>query len=67
MDKRVAIVTGAGQGNGEAIALGLTELSRLPCFALEGGQMRHGPMEMLGTRTGVVMFCAQDATAMASN
>ena len=44
------------QGLAEAIALGLTELSRLPCFSLEGGQLRHGPMEMLGPHIGVVMF-----------
>lgn len=45
-----AIVTSGRklQGLAEAIALGLTELSRLPCFSLEGGQLRHGPMEMLG-------------------
>ena len=46
----------------EATALGLTELARLPCFALEGGQLRHGPMEMLGARTGVVMFRGRDST-----
>ncbi|MGB8813044.1 MAG: aminotransferase, partial [Paracoccaceae bacterium] len=51
------------QGVAEAIALGLTELSRLPCFSLEGGQLRHGPMEMLGPRIGVVLFAARDATA----
>lgn len=44
------------QGVAEAIALGLTELSRLPCFSLEGGQLRHGPVEMLGDDVGVVMF-----------
>lgn len=51
------------QGVAEAIALGLTELSRLPCFSLEGGQLRHGPMEMLGPQIGVVLFAAKDATA----
>lgn len=51
------------QGLAEAIALGLTELSHLPCFSLEGGQLRHGPMEMLGTKVGVVLFRAADATA----
>lgn len=51
------------QGLAEAMALGLTELSRLPCFALEGGQLRHGPMEMLGARVGVVMFRGRDDTA----
>lgn len=51
------------QGLAEAIALGLTELSRVPAFSLEGGQLRHGPMEMLGTDVGVVMFRADDATS----
>jgi fructoselysine-6-P-deglycase FrlB-like protein len=51
------------QGVAEAIALGLTELSRIPCFSLEGGQLRHGPMEMLGPKVGVVLFRAKDATA----
>lgn len=51
------------QGVAEAIALGLTELSRIPCFSLEGGQLRHGPMEMLGPKIGVVLFRAKDATS----
>lgn len=50
------------QGLAEALALGLTELSRLPCFSLEGGQLRHGPMEMLGPKIGVVLFRGRDAT-----
>jgi fructoselysine-6-P-deglycase FrlB-like protein len=50
-------------GVAEAIALGLTELSRRPCFALEGGQLRHGPMEMLGPEVGVVLFRGQEPTA----
>lgn len=51
------------QGVAEALALGLTELSRLPCFSLEGGQLRHGPMEMLSPRTGIVLFRGADPTA----
>ncbi|PSJ63071.1 SIS domain-containing protein [Pseudaminobacter soli (ex Li et al. 2025)] len=60
-----AIVTSGRrtQGVAEAIALGLTELSRVPCFSLEGGQLRHGPMEMLGQDVGVVLFRAADATS----
>lgn len=50
------------QGVAEAIALGLTELSRLPCFSLEGGQFRHGPVEMLAPSLGVVLFRADDAS-----
>ncbi|NLS03749.1 SIS domain-containing protein [Rhizobium sp. P32RR-XVIII] len=62
----VATVVTSGrrlQGVAEALALGLTELSRRPCFSLEGGQLRHGPMEMLGPSIGVVLFRGQDATA----
>ena len=51
------------QGVAEALALGLTELSRRPCFSLEGGQLRHGPMEMLSADVGVVLFRGADATA----
>lgn len=51
------------QGVAEALALGLTELSRLPCFSLEGGQLRHGPMEMLGPKIGVVLFRDAHETA----
>jgi fructoselysine-6-P-deglycase FrlB-like protein len=61
----VATVVTSGrrlQGLAEALALGLTELSRRPCFSLEGGQLRHGPMEMLGPDIGVVLFRADDPT-----
>ncbi|RWE44605.1 MAG: SIS domain-containing protein [Mesorhizobium sp.] len=51
------------QGVAEALALGLTELSRLPCFSLEGGQLRHGPMEMLGPKIGVILFRGDDPTS----
>ena len=59
-----SIVTSARrlQGLAEVLALGLTELSRLPCFALECGQLRHGPMEMLGPEVGAVFLCGDDAT-----
>lgn len=62
----VATVVTSGrrlQGLAEALALGLTELSRYPCFSLEGGQLRHGPMEMLGPKVGVVLFRGNDPTA----
>ncbi|BCM21407.1 SIS domain-containing protein [Mesorhizobium sp. J8] len=64
--KTVATIVTSGrklQGVAEALALGFTELSRLPCFSLEGGQLRHGPMEMLGPSIGVVLFRANDPTA----
>jgi fructoselysine-6-P-deglycase FrlB-like protein len=65
LEKVTAIVTSGRrlQGVAEALALGLTELSRLPCFSLEGGQLRHGPMEMLGPRIGVILFRGNDPTA----
>ncbi|WOS65047.1 SIS domain-containing protein [Sinorhizobium fredii] len=63
-DVRAVVTSGRRlQGLAEAIALGLAELSRLPCFSLEGGQLRHGPMEMLGPSVGVVLFRAADPTA----
>ncbi|MBY3052253.1 MULTISPECIES: SIS domain-containing protein [Rhizobium] len=64
--ENVATIVTSGrrlQGIAEALALGLTELSRRPCFALEGGQLRHGPMEMLGPEIGVVLFRGMDETA----
>lgn len=51
------------QGVAEAIALGFTELSRRPCFSHEGGQLRHGPMEMLSPEIGAVLFRAKDPTS----
>ena len=65
LDNVATVVTSGRrlQGLAEALALGLTELSRLPCFSLEGGQLRHGPMEMLGPAVGVVLFRGQDSTA----
>lgn len=65
LDGVAAIVTSGRSLHGlaEAIALGLIELSRLPVFALEGGQLRHGPMEMLGPSVGVVLFRAQEPAA----
>ncbi|MBY5541601.1 SIS domain-containing protein [Rhizobium leguminosarum] len=64
--ENVATIVTSGrrlQGIAEALALGLTELSRRPCFSLEGGQLRHGPMEVLGPEIGVVLFRGADETA----
>ncbi|PDT09909.1 SIS domain-containing protein [Rhizobium sp. M1] len=65
LENVVTVVTSGRrlQGVAEALALGLTELSRRPCFSLEGGQLRHGPMEMLGPEIGVVLFRGLDETA----
>jgi len=51
------------RGLGEAAALGAMELGRMPAYALEGGQFRHGPMEILGSKIGVVIFRADEAPA----
>lgn len=62
----VAAVVTSGrllQGVAEAIALGFAELSRIPSFSLEGGQLRHGPMEMLGPHIGVVLFRARETAS----
>ena len=50
-------------GMAEAGALGLLELARTPGFALEGGQFRHGPVEVLTHEIGVVLFKCHDAAA----
>lgn len=44
------------QGVAESGALCIMELARRPALALEGGQLRHGPMEMLSPRTGIVLL-----------
>lgn len=43
-------------GLGESAALCLMELARLPALALEGGQFRHGPLEVLSAEVGVVIL-----------
>lgn len=59
-----AIVTSGRQlrGLAETLALGFCELARLPCLAIESGQFRHGPMEILGPDLGAVFFRGADAT-----
>lgn len=59
-----SVVTSGRQlrGLAETLALGIMELARIPCLALEGGQFRHGPMEMLGPDLGAVFFRGADAT-----
>jgi fructoselysine-6-P-deglycase FrlB-like protein len=39
------------------------ELARLPGLGLEGGQLRHGPMEMLSPQTGIILLRAAGASA----
>lgn len=63
-DCSAVVFSGRGQrGLAEAAALGAMELGRMPAYALEGGQMRHGPMEILGPKVGVVIFRADEAAA----
>jgi fructoselysine-6-P-deglycase FrlB-like protein len=51
------------QGVAEAGALFLMELARVPAFALEGGQFRHGPLEALSPNLGVVLLRGADEWA----
>ena len=65
-----AIVTSGRllQGLAEALALGLAELSRVPAFSLEGGQLRHGPLEMLGPEVGVLLLrCDETAASLVAS
>jgi fructoselysine-6-P-deglycase FrlB-like protein len=59
------VLSGRGlmQGIAEAAALNLMELARVPVLAQEGGQLRHGPMEILGPQVGVILLRADDAFA----
>ena len=56
--KKVIIVSGRGAlaGLAEAGALCLMELGRLPVMAMEGGQFRHGPLEILNPAIGVILL-----------
>ena len=49
------------RGLADAAALGTMELGRMPSYALEGGQFRHGPVEILDPRIGVVVLRADEA------
>ncbi|MFT4134091.1 MAG: hypothetical protein QM760_23190 [Nibricoccus sp.] len=51
------------QGVAESGALCVMELARLPALALEGGQLRHGPMEMLSPTSGIVLLRAAGPSA----
>ena len=59
------VLSGRGmlQGVAEAASLNLMELARVPVLAQEGGQLRHGPMEILGEKVGVILIRADDAFA----
>jgi fructoselysine-6-P-deglycase FrlB-like protein len=51
------------QGVAENAALCLMELARMPTYAFEGGQFRHGPMELITPKTGVVLLRSSGITA----
>jgi fructoselysine-6-P-deglycase FrlB-like protein len=57
-EKKVIIVSGRGAlaGLAETGALCLMELGRLPVMAMEGGQFRHGPLEILNPAIGVILL-----------
>jgi fructoselysine-6-P-deglycase FrlB-like protein len=64
--KRCNVIVYSGRllrGLAEAAALTTTELARMPAYALEGGQFRHGPLEMLGPTLGTVLLCADEPAA----
>jgi fructoselysine-6-P-deglycase FrlB-like protein len=50
------------QGAAESGALCLMELARMNTYALEGGQLRHGPLEMLDESYGIVLLRGADET-----
>ncbi|HBG97477.1 MAG TPA: aminotransferase [Rhodobacteraceae bacterium] len=52
----VMVARGRDQGIMDAAALCLMETARLPVLGLEAGQYRHGPFEMVGPDTAVVML-----------
>jgi fructoselysine-6-P-deglycase FrlB-like protein len=52
------------QGVAESGALCLMELARIPTYAFEGGQFRHGPMELLSEKTGVILLRPPGEAAM---
>ena len=61
---RAVVYSGrALRGLAEAVALSTMELARMPAYALEGGQFRHGPLEILAPDLGAVHFCADEAAA----
>jgi fructoselysine-6-P-deglycase FrlB-like protein len=61
---RAIVYSGRGlRGLAEAVALSTMELARMPAYALEGGQFRHGPLEILGPELGAVHFCAAEPAA----
>ena len=51
------------QGLAEVCALHTAELARVPALALEGGQFKHGPLELLEPSFGVIFLRAAGPSA----
>ncbi len=66
--RRAFVLSGRGalQGIAEAGALCLMELARVPALGLEAGQFRHGPLEILGPETGVILLRGAGALGAAA-
>jgi fructoselysine-6-P-deglycase FrlB-like protein len=52
----VLVARGVDQGVMDAAGLCLMEIARMPVLGLEAGQFRHGPIEMVGPDTAMVML-----------
>ena len=59
----VASGRGAFEGVAALTALNIAELARIPAAAHEGGQFRHGIVEMLSPHVGVIVFRAAGPSA----
>ena len=64
-ERHALVVSGRGPlaGLANAAALLVMEVSRIPTLGLEAAQLRHGPIEMLGKDTGVLLLNAAGPTA----
>lgn len=62
-DTLVFVGRGGLTGMAEAAALHTAELSRVPALGLEGGQFRHGPLELLRPGIGLVLLRAAGPSA----
>jgi fructoselysine-6-P-deglycase FrlB-like protein len=64
-----AVISSRGllQGVADTAALTFMELGRLPVLALEGGQLKHGPTEILGPGVAAILIrpCPDEGQAMA--
>jgi glutamine---fructose-6-phosphate transaminase (isomerizing) len=56
------LARGAGRAAAEMGALTLKEAARFPAEAMESAQFRHGPLELAGGQTAVVLIATEPAT-----